>query len=49
MNKVHGPDAEKFGWIKLESLMDPYNPASGSKYSQQFAIFKDGCPEDLIK
>jgi hypothetical protein len=31
----------------LEFLMDPDNPAS--KYSQQFAIFKDGCPEDWIK
>jgi hypothetical protein len=29
--------------------MDPDNPASGSKYSQQFAIFKYGCPEDWIK
>jgi hypothetical protein len=27
--------------------MHPDNPAS--KYSQQFAIFKDGCPEDWIK
>jgi hypothetical protein len=29
--------------------MDSHNPAS--KYSQQFAIFKDGCriPEDWIK
>jgi hypothetical protein len=29
--------------------MDPDNPTSGSKYSQQFAIFKDVCPEDWIK
>jgi hypothetical protein len=31
--------------------MDPDKPASGSKYSRQFAIFKDGCriPEDWIK
>jgi hypothetical protein len=29
--------------------MDPDNPASGSKYSRQFAIFKDECPEDWIK
>jgi hypothetical protein len=36
-------------WIKLEFLMDPDNQASGSKYSRQFAIFKDGCPEDWIK
>jgi hypothetical protein len=29
--------------------MDPDNPALGSKYSKQFAIFKDGCPEAWIK
>jgi hypothetical protein len=29
--------------------MDPDEPASGSKYSRQFAIFKDGCQEDWIK
>jgi hypothetical protein len=46
-DKVDGPDADKSKWIKLEFLMDPDNPAS--KYSQQFAIFKDGCPEDWIK
>jgi hypothetical protein len=43
MDKVDGPDADKYEWIKLEFLMDPDNPASGSKYSRQFAIFKDGC------
>jgi hypothetical protein len=42
MDKVDGPDADKSEWIKLESLMDPENPALDSKYSQQFAIFKDG-------
>jgi hypothetical protein len=26
-----------------------YPPPRGSKYSRQFAIFKDGCPEDWIK
>jgi hypothetical protein len=40
---------DKSEWIKLEFLMDSDNPASGSKYSRQFAIFKDGCPEDWIK
>jgi hypothetical protein len=51
VDKVDGPDADKSEWIKLESLINPDNPASGSKYSRQFAIFKDGCrvPEDLIK
>jgi hypothetical protein len=49
MDKVDEPDTNKSEWIKLEFLMDPDNPASGSKYSQQFSIFKDGCPEDWIK
>jgi hypothetical protein len=26
MDKVDGPDADKSEWIKLEFLMDPYNP-----------------------
>jgi hypothetical protein len=30
MDKVDGPDADKSEWIKLEFLMDPYNPAWGS-------------------
>jgi hypothetical protein len=41
MVKVDGTDADKSEWIKLEFLMDPDNPAS--KYSRQFAIFKDRC------
>jgi hypothetical protein len=49
VDKVDGPDTNISEWIKLEFLMDPDNPASGSKYSQQFATFKDGCPEDCIK
>jgi hypothetical protein len=49
INKVDGPDAHNSEWIKLEFLMDPDNPAWGSKYSPQFAIFKDGCPEEWIK
>jgi hypothetical protein len=51
MGKVDGTDADKSEWIKLEFLMDLDSPASGSKYSRQFAIFKDGCkiPEDWIK
>jgi hypothetical protein len=43
VDKVDGTDANKSEWIKLEFLMDPDNPASGSKYSRQFIIFKDGC------
>jgi hypothetical protein len=49
MDKVDGTDTDKSEWIKLEFLMDPDNPASGSKYSQQFDIFKDECPKDWIK
>jgi hypothetical protein len=49
MDKVHGTDTDKSEWIKLEFLMDPDNPALDSQYSWQFAIFKDGCPEDWIK
>jgi hypothetical protein len=49
MDKVYGTDADKSEWIKLEFLMDPYNPYSGSKCSLQFSIFKDGYPEDWIK
>jgi hypothetical protein len=49
MDKFDGTDADKSEWIKLEFLIDPDNPALGSKYSRQFAIFKDGCQEDWIK
>jgi hypothetical protein len=49
MDKVDGPDMDKSECIKLEFLMDADNPASGSKYSRQFAIFKDRCPEDGIQ
>jgi hypothetical protein len=49
MDQIDGPDVDKSEWIKLEFLMDPVNPAWGSKYSWQFAIFKGGCPEDWIK
>jgi hypothetical protein len=47
VDKVDGPDANKSEWIKLGLLIDPDHPAS--KYSRQFAIFNDGCPEDWIK
>jgi hypothetical protein len=49
MDKVDGTDADKSECINLEFLIDPDNPASGSKHSRQFAIFKDGCPEEWIK
>jgi hypothetical protein len=41
MDKVDGPDADKSEWIMLEFFINPDNPAS--KYTRQFAIFKDGC------
>jgi hypothetical protein len=49
MDKVDGTDAEKSEWIKLEFLMGPDSTESCYKYSRQFSIFKDGCPEDWIK
>jgi hypothetical protein len=49
VDKVDVSGAYKSEWIKLEFLMDPDNPALDSKYSRQFAIFKDGCAEDWIK
>jgi hypothetical protein len=45
---VDGPDADKSEWINLEFLIDPDNPALGSK-CQQFAISKDGYSEDWTK
>lgn len=47
LDKADGGEVEKTELIKLEFLMDPANPAS--KYSRQFVIFKDGCPEEWIK
>jgi hypothetical protein len=49
MEKLDWPDIDKSEWIKLQFLMDPYNPAWGSKYSWQVSIFKDVCLEDWIK
>jgi hypothetical protein len=49
IDKVGGPNTDKSEWIKLEFLMNTDNAAWGSKYYWQFAIFKDGCPENRIK
>jgi hypothetical protein len=49
MDKVDGDEAETSEWIMLEFLMDSDNPESGSDYSRQCTIFKDGSPEDWIK
>jgi hypothetical protein len=42
-NKVDRHDVEKILLINLEFFMDPDNPASGSKLSRHFSLFKDGC------
>jgi hypothetical protein len=47
MDKVDGPEADKSEWINLVIFMDSDNPASN--YSQNFNIFKYGCPEEWIK
>jgi hypothetical protein len=44
MDKVNEREKEKNEYIKLEFFMNPDN--SGSKYSKQFSIFKDGCPKE---
>jgi hypothetical protein len=49
MEKVDKPDSDKSEWIKLQFFIDPDKPASGSKYSLYFAIFKDGLPKEGIK
>jgi hypothetical protein len=49
MDKDDGPDTDNSESIKLDFLMDLDNPALGSKYSRQFFIVKDGCPEEWIK
>jgi hypothetical protein len=49
MDKVDGPEADKYDWVKFKFLMDTDNPALDFKYYRQFAIFKDGFPEDWIK
>jgi hypothetical protein len=41
MDKVDGLDKDKSERIKSVFLIDPEN--SASKYSRQFAIFKNGC------
>jgi hypothetical protein len=49
VDKVDGPDTDKSEWIKSEFFINSDNQALDSKYSRQFAIFKDGWPEDWIK
>jgi hypothetical protein len=47
LDRSGGRDVDKTELIKLEFIMDPANIAS--KYSGQFVIVKDGCPEEWIK
>jgi hypothetical protein len=49
MDKVDVPDAYKTQVIEIEFFMDLENPASGSNYSQNFAIFKGWYQKDWIK
>jgi hypothetical protein len=49
IDKLDRSDTDKTEWIKSVFFMDIDNPSSGSKYSRNFTIFKDGCPEEWIK
>jgi hypothetical protein len=49
VDNVDGPDTQKSKLIKLEFFINPFQQALGSKYSRQFAIFKEVCPGDWIK
>jgi hypothetical protein len=40
-------EADKTELIKFDFFVDPKN--SATKFSKDFLIFKDGCPEDWIK
>ena len=42
-----GMETDKTDHIKFDFFVDPENPAS--RYSKEFLIFKDGCPEEWIK
>jgi hypothetical protein len=40
-------EADRTELITFDFFVDPEN--SGTKFSKEFLIFKDGCPEDWIK
>jgi len=40
-------EVDKTEYIKFDFFVDPENPAS--RYSKEFLVFKDGCPEEWIK
>jgi hypothetical protein len=48
VGKVDGLDADKTELIKLKFFMDPDNLTLVSKETGNFAISKDGCPEEWI-
>jgi hypothetical protein len=41
--ETEGVEVDKTKYIKFDFFVDPENPAS--RYSKEFLIFKDGCPE----
>jgi hypothetical protein len=45
--ETKGAEVDKTEYIKFDFFVDPENPAS--RYSKEFLIFKDGCPEEWIK
>jgi hypothetical protein len=45
--ETEGVEVDKTEYIKFYSFVDPENRAS--RYSKEFLIFKDGCPEEWIK
>jgi hypothetical protein len=44
MDKVDGPEMDKYEWIKLEFLME--SDFQAFKFSRKFTIFKDGSPKE---
>jgi hypothetical protein len=45
--EAEGADSDKVESIRFEFLVDPSNPVS--RFSKEFYIFKDGCPEEYIR
>jgi hypothetical protein len=44
--ETEGVEVDKTEYIKFDFFVDPENPAS--RYSKEFLIFKDRCPEYWI-
>jgi hypothetical protein len=45
--ETEGAEVDKTEYIKFDFFVDPENPSS--RYSKEFLIFKDSCPEEWIK